>query len=360
MSRRLPAPRSATSRLGNQGRRRREGAGGCASPSMRWVSSIRRRTTPVAPTSRAVSATSPSTARRSARRPVRSRKWSWLRSMKLGGAALGQLVLEQCDRADVELADELEPHRPGPASLCTTARRRVPMWSHVRLRSLEADRACTKHNDRRRDENAVIAPVRALRARDDASGARGGRQIARLTRIREGDVRAARHPFRPRRRISRQHLTVQPGRPYDRPSRSSRRSTMPHFRKPLAIAIALAVAAGVTGTALRENIGPRVRAEGGQPGDADGRPPRRHAQAPLPGLVRLLDPQIDYTLEGWQLEQATQDGLVNFKKAQGTGGLHGRPRPRDRDPQADRRRQDVGVQRAQGDQVLQRQGPQAE
>src|SRR5215470_14628090 len=44
------------------------------------------------------------------------------------------------------------------------------------------------------------------------------------------------------------------------------------------------------------------------------------------GTLKLLyqgsfgswDPQIDYTLEGWQLKQATQDGLVAFKKAQGT------------------------------------------
>src|SRR5690348_6793644 len=44
------------------------------------------------------------------------------------------------------------------------------------------------------------------------------------------------------------------------------------------------------------------------------------------GTLKLLyqgsfgswDPQIDYTLEGWQLKQATLDGLVGFKKAQGT------------------------------------------
>jgi peptide/nickel transport system substrate-binding protein len=44
------------------------------------------------------------------------------------------------------------------------------------------------------------------------------------------------------------------------------------------------------------------------------------------GTLKLLyqgsfgswDPQIDYTLQGWQLKQATQDGLVGFKKAQGT------------------------------------------
>src|ERR1700731_1639097 len=36
------------------------------------------------------------------------------------------------------------------------------------------------------------------------------------------------------------------------------------------------------------------------------------------GAFGSWDPQIDYTLEGWQLKQATEDGLRNFKKAQGT------------------------------------------
>jgi peptide/nickel transport system substrate-binding protein len=36
------------------------------------------------------------------------------------------------------------------------------------------------------------------------------------------------------------------------------------------------------------------------------------------GAFGSWDPQIDYTLEGWQLKQATVDGLTNFKRAQGT------------------------------------------
>ena len=36
------------------------------------------------------------------------------------------------------------------------------------------------------------------------------------------------------------------------------------------------------------------------------------------GAFGTADPQINYTLEGWQLEQTTLDGLVGFKKAQGT------------------------------------------
>ena len=36
---------------------------------------------------------------------------------------------------------------------------------------------------------------------------------------------------------------------------------------------------------------------------------------------------IDYTLEGWQLKQATVDGLTNFKRAERHRRLHGRARP---------------------------------
>jgi peptide/nickel transport system substrate-binding protein len=36
------------------------------------------------------------------------------------------------------------------------------------------------------------------------------------------------------------------------------------------------------------------------------------------GAFGSADPHINYTLQGWQIEQATMDGLVNFKKAQGT------------------------------------------
>ena len=36
------------------------------------------------------------------------------------------------------------------------------------------------------------------------------------------------------------------------------------------------------------------------------------------GAFGSADPHINYTLQGWQIEQTTMDGLVNFKKAQGT------------------------------------------
>ncbi len=34
-----------------------------------------------------------------------------------------------------------------------------------------------------------------------------------------------------------------------------------------------------------------------------------------------LDPQINYTLEFWQIEQATYDGLLAFRKVGGVAGL---------------------------------------
>jgi peptide/nickel transport system substrate-binding protein len=54
--------------------------------------------------------------------------------------------------------------------------------------------------------------------------------------------------------------------------------------------------------------------------------PQQHLASHNGGTLKLtyqgapgsMDPQINYTLQGWQIEQATQDGLVNFKKAQGT------------------------------------------
>jgi peptide/nickel transport system substrate-binding protein len=54
--------------------------------------------------------------------------------------------------------------------------------------------------------------------------------------------------------------------------------------------------------------------------------PQKTAASHVGGTLKLLyqgafgtaDPQINYTLEGWQLEQTTADGLVGFKKAQGT------------------------------------------
>jgi peptide/nickel transport system substrate-binding protein len=54
--------------------------------------------------------------------------------------------------------------------------------------------------------------------------------------------------------------------------------------------------------------------------------PQKTAASHVGGTLKLLyqgglgtaDPQINYTLQGWQIEQTTADGLVGFRKAQGT------------------------------------------
>ena len=68
-----------------------------------------------------------------------------------------------------------------------------------------------------------------------------------------------------------------------------------------------------------------------------------------------LDPQVNYTLEYWQLYRATQDGLVTFKAAGGDEAFKIVPDLAVGDPEAHRRRQDLDVQAAQGHQVLERQ-----
>jgi len=79
----------------------------------------------------------------------------------------------------------------------------------------------------------------------------------------------------------------------------------------LLAATAVAVAAGAT--------------LGGLSGAARSAPLSKNASH-YGGTLKLLyqgafgswDPMIDYTLEGWQLKQATVDGLTNFKRANGT------------------------------------------
>ena len=83
---------------------------------------------------------------------------------------------------------------------------------------------------------------------------------------------------------------------------------------------------------------------------------RRH-DAP-PGASRAagtIDPHINYTLQYWQLYQSIYDGLVTFKKAAGAEGFTIVPDLAEELPAADRRRQDLYLQAAQGHQVLERQ-----
>src|SRR6266508_6619015 len=66
--------------------------------------------------------------------------------------------------------------------------------------------------------------------------------------------------------------------------------------------VALAVSAGTTGAATQDHRGGTMKllakAAGG-----------------------TLDPQVNYTLQYWQLYQATYDGLLGFKKAGGNGAF---------------------------------------
>ncbi len=73
-----------------------------------------------------------------------------------------------------------------------------------------------------------------------------------------------------------------------------------------------------------------------------------------------MDPQINYTLAGLADRAGDAGRPRRLQEGAGHRRLHGRARPRDRDPQADRRRQDLGVHAAQGHQVLERQGRQAD
>ena len=57
-----------------------------------------------------------------------------------------------------------------------------------------------------------------------------------------------------------------------------------------------------------------------------------------------IDPHVNYTLQYWQLYQATYDGLLGVREGRRKCGVHGRPRPRDGHPDTDERRQDVDVQ----------------
>ena len=68
-----------------------------------------------------------------------------------------------------------------------------------------------------------------------------------------------------------------------------------------------------------------------------------------------IDPQVNYTLQYWQLYQATYDGLLGFKKAGGNAAFKVVPDLATERADADERRQDVGLHAPQGDQVLERQ-----
>ena len=77
---------------------------------------------------------------------------------------------------------------------------------------------------------------------------------------------------------------------------------------------------------------------------------------PYQGAPGSMDPQINYTLQGWQIEQATQDGLVNFKKAQGTAAYTVVPDLAVAIPKPTDGGKTLGLQAPPGHQVLERPG----
>ena len=89
---------------------------------------------------------------------------------------------------------------------------------------------------------------------------------------------------------------------------------MRHYRKPLAIAVALAVAVGAAGPAVAKTSGQAAAAKAA----ARAKLMAEHRGGTFTMLAKgaggSLDPQINYTLQYWQLYQSTQDGLVAFKR----------------------------------------------
>ncbi len=93
---------------------------------------------------------------------------------------------------------------------------------------------------------------------------------------------------------------------------------MPHYRKPLAIAIALAVAAGAAGTAVAKPTGPEAAAKAASRAKLMAEHRGGTLRLVAKGAGGTLDPQVNYTLQYWQLYRSTYDSLLAFKNAQGT------------------------------------------
>ena len=137
---------------------------------------------------------------------------------------------------------------------------------------------------------------------------------------------------------------------------------MRHYRIPVAIAVGLAtaLAAGATGVAKTT---PAVSAKPAA-ADTSAKLMAEHRGGTLKLLAKAaggsLDPQVNYTLQYWQLYQRDAGRPRHLQERRRRRRVQIVPDLASRHPEAHRRRQDVDVQAAQGHQVLQRQGRHAE
>ena len=96
---------------------------------------------------------------------------------------------------------------------------------------------------------------------------------------------------------------------------------MRRYRFPVAILVALAAVVVVAGTVAAKTTGPAKSAKM----SAADKLFAEHSGGTMKLLARAaggtLDPQINYTLEYWQLYRNTQDGLVTFQPAAGAAGF---------------------------------------
>jgi peptide/nickel transport system substrate-binding protein len=93
---------------------------------------------------------------------------------------------------------------------------------------------------------------------------------------------------------------------------------MPDYRKPLAIALAIAVALGAAGTAVAKTTGPAASAAAASRAKLMAEHRGGTLKLVAKGAGGTLDPQVNYTLQYWQLYRSTFDSLLAFKNAPGT------------------------------------------
>ena len=120
------------------------------------------------------------------------------------------------------------------------------------------------------------------------------------------------------------------------------------------------IAAGLTAVAVAA-VGAGSGAGSGAGGSGTATPEQaNHRGGTLKLLARAaggtIDPHVNYTLQYWQLYQATYDGLVAFRKAGGDAAFQVVPDLAEKMPTPTNGGKTLGVQDSERDQVLERQG----